>query len=201
MFFLQRSRFMKDMGVLAYQKTVNFTPLKATFHSVIAQKDGKVWGLHLMVPDAVVQDFKDANAKRVLCSINNATPIHAGLMSAGDGRYFITLNKAWCKKHNLLPQEPVQVQLETDTSKYGMEMPEELAEFIRQEPEVDQYFHQLTPGKQRNLIHVVNSVKSPEIRLRKAWVISEHLKMQGGEIDYKALQMEMKEANRRDELG
>ena len=53
-------------------------------------------------------------------------------------------------------------------------------------------FHNLTPGKQRNLIYIVAKPKSQDIRIRKAIVIIEYLKSSGGTIDFKELNEALK---------
>jgi uncharacterized protein YdeI (YjbR/CyaY-like superfamily) len=75
-------------------------------------------------------------------------------------------------------------------------MPIELMEVLSQDEYADKLFHELTPGRMRNIIHSVSSVKSTDIRIRKALVYAEHLKKNKGKIEYKELAQEMKEANR-----
>lgn len=78
-----------------------------------------------------------------------------------------------------------------------MEMPIELREVLDQDEHADTLFHKLTPGKMRNIIYAVASVKSSEIKIRRALVYAEHLKKNKGKIDFKELNQEMKEANRK----
>lgn len=37
------------------------------------------------------------------------------------------------------------------------------------------YFQALTPGKQRNLIHLGNKIKNPDIKINRSIAIAEHL--------------------------
>jgi len=82
-----------------------------------------------------------------------------------------------------------------------MEMPEELWAVLDQDEEGNILFHDLTPGKMRNIIFYVLQVKSSEIRIRRALVIIEHLKRNEGKIQYQSLAEEMKEANRQARMG
>jgi uncharacterized protein YdeI (YjbR/CyaY-like superfamily) len=68
-----------------------------------------------------------------------------------------------------------------------MPMPEELEELLLQDPEGDMYFHELTPGKQRNLIYMVSKPKGVDTRIKKALVIVQHLKEVKGQLDFKML--------------
>ncbi len=88
------------------------------------------------------------------------------------------------------------VVLEKDTSEYGMPMSDEFREVMNQSPEANSIFYALTPGKQRTLIHLCDSVKSSDIKIRRALVVSNHLFEQQGKIDFKLLNEQMKAANK-----
>lgn len=88
------------------------------------------------------------------------------------------------------------VLLEKDTSEYGMPMSEEFREVLYQNPAADRIFHTLTAGKQRTLMHLSDNVKNPDIRIRRALVVTAHLEHQQGKIDFKLLNDELKAANR-----
>jgi len=108
------------------------------------------------------------------------------------------MNKAKIKKYGLRIGKICTVIITKDNSKYGMTLPEEMAELFVQDPEGSDYFHKLTPGKQRGLLYLVDKVKSPRIRLTKSLIIMEHLKEQQG-LDYKILHQDFK--NKKDILG
>ena len=55
----------------------------------------------------------------------------------------------------LEPGDDVAVELVVDDSKYGAEMPEELAEVLKQDRAGDKLFHALTSGMQRTLIYMI----------------------------------------------
>lgn len=147
-----------------------------------------LWTYHVQVPLAVVEFFKNENQKRFLVTLNNIETFHAAILSDGDNYYYIYMNAERRKKLKLKVGSIVKVRLEKDNSKYGMEMPEELSELFVLDADADTYFHALTPGKQRALIYIVDKVKSSQKRIEKAIVITEHLKMLKGGIDFKLLQ-------------
>jgi len=66
---------------------------------------------------------------------------------------------------------------------------------LDQNSEADTVFHAFTKGKQRTLIYWTNNVKSSDIRIRRALVMTDHLVNQRGNIDFKLLNVEMKTAN------
>lgn len=71
-------------------------------------------------------------------------------------------------------------------------MPEEFREVLNQDPEGDLLFHQLTPGKQRTLLHQISSAKDIDKRIRISLVIVRHLKDNEGRVDYDLLFQQMR---------
>lgn len=165
------------------------------FESQLQKTDAAIYYYNILVPDEVVAHFTTKDVKRFICTLNNTERFHCALLHTGDGQRYIIINKELRKKLGLDVGTPVLAKLEEDTSEFGMEMPEELGELLRQDDEGNAHFRALTPGKQRNLIHIVASVKSPHIKLRRAFVINNHLKIHNGKLDFKQLNVELKEAN------
>ena len=89
------------------------------------------------------------------------------------------------------------VQLQKDNSKYGIHLPEEMEELLLIDEEGSAFFHQLTPGKQRSLLHIIGKPKSSAIRLKKAVVVLDYLKTNNGKLDFKMLNMAFKAANQK----
>ena len=118
-------------------------------------------------------------------------------MPKGDGDYFIMLNKKRMKAFGLELGQEVSITLEKDTSKYGMKMPGEFEEVLSTDEDGQSYFEQLTDGKKRNLIHIVATVKNPDLRITKSLIILDHLKANKGKIDFKLLNEAMKLKNRK----
>ena len=168
------------------------------FTTVVSVFEENLWQYHLPVPLPVAEHFKAATKNnRVICILNDAVQIHAAIMPKG-GTYYLMLSKDLRKQlGNLEAGDEVYVQMEKDDSKYGAPMPEEFQEALYADPEADELFHQLTAGKQRTLIYLVSKVKSSNKRIEKAIVILEHLRQHNGEIDFKQLNIDFKEANNR----
>lgn len=170
-----------------------FRPMQ--FESQLQKTDAAIYYYNIIVPDDIVEHFTAKGVKRFICTLNDTERFHCALLHTGDGQRYIIINKALRKKLGLEIGTPVLASIEEDTSEFGMEMPEEFEELLKQDEEGNHYFRQLTPGKQRNLIHMVASVKSPNIKMRRAFVINNHLKIHKGKLDFKQLNVEMKEAN------
>ncbi|RMD76454.1 MAG: DUF1905 domain-containing protein [Bacteroidetes bacterium] len=167
---------------------------KWTFTAPLERFASDLWHFHVKVPPDIVKALVCGSDRRVIATFNGRERVHCALMPAGDRGWFLNLNKELRKKLGLALGDSVHVELEKDDSPYGMPVPDELAELLRQDEEGNRYFHSLTPGKQRSLIHIVGKYKRSETRLHKAIVIIEFLKANGGRLDFKALMQAFKES-------
>jgi uncharacterized protein YdeI (YjbR/CyaY-like superfamily) len=113
-------------------------------------------------------------------------------MPAGDGVFFININKKIRDQLKLKEGSSVIVVLKKDNSTYGLPFPEELKEVLNQDKEGNKLFHQLTPGKQRNIIYGVSQLKNTDGRIQRALIMIDHLKRNEGKIDFKKLFQELK---------
>lgn len=134
-------------------------------------------GMHyICVPDSVLKQLGGGFKHRVLCTLNNSLTFQAGVVSLGNEDGYITVSKARMKSLNVKQGDVVSIQLQKDHSEFGMDVSEELQELLSQDREGDRRFRMLTPGKQRYIIHYVNSVKSSEKRLQRAMLLIGNLK-------------------------
>ena len=53
----------------------------------------KLWSYHIKVPSHVAKHFLDQGDKRVICTLNDVHPFQCAIMPAGDGIFFININK------------------------------------------------------------------------------------------------------------
>lgn len=166
-----------------------------TFESTIHEFKNDVYGYHIPVPDEINEYFQNNyEDKRVLYSINNSETRPGGIMKTLKYHY-ILLNRQFIKQNKLHRGQKVIVTVEKDESEYGMPMPEELQAVFDQDEFCKDYFDQLTPGKQRNLIYIVSKIKSPDKRINKALAIAEHLNEVEGKLDFKMLNETIKKYN------
>jgi len=168
-----------------------------TFDSTIGKQESSLWEIRIPVPGSIAQDFLKANIKRVICTINNSLSFHCAIMPSGQNGFFIMINKENRKKLNLNIGDAIVIKLEKDTSKYGIHLPEEMEELLLMDEEGSAAFHQLTPGKQRSLLFIIGKPKNSDIRLKKAVVVLDYLKLAGGKLDFKELNEAFKQANSR----
>ena len=155
------------------------------------------WNFTIEVPLEIANQFIAKDNRRVICTLNEAHEFHAALMPNGNGGFFIIINSEIRKKLKLGETAALLVQLKKDKSKYGIHLPEEMEELLLVDEAGSHFFHQLTPGKQRSLLHIIGKPKSAAIRLKKAVVVLDFLKTNNGKLDFKLLNIAFKESNQR----
>ena len=141
----------------------------------------------LRVPKAKVADFGfKGNLRRVICTLNETETFNCSLFPT-KGDYIITLNKKLRDKLSLQIGKPVMVELTKDESQFGMPMPEEFAEVLRQDPEGERLFNALSPGNQRLMLKLIDYVKDVDKRISRSLVGIELLKKSEGKFEYHLL--------------
>lgn len=162
------------------------------FKSKVEITDGTdVWHI-LRFPKARVISFGfKGNLRRVVCTLNGTETFNCSLFpSRGD--YFITLNKKLRDKLGIEVGDNVTIELEKDTSEFGMPMPAEFAEVLRQDPDGKRLFDALSPGNQRLMLKLIVFVKDVDRRIARALAGIELLKLSNGIFDYRAQHLAMK---------
>ena len=165
------------------QKSVEFET------ELVVSSTGSGWHFLLMGNDIVGKfDFED-KYKRVVCTINDGEPFQCALLPWGELFYIIVNQK---KRVGIAAGDMVKVRLVKDESKYGLPMPEEFEEVLKQDPEADRLFHNLTAGKQRSILYLLSRPKNIDVRIHQALIIVEHLRKNDGKIIGKLLSEELK---------
>lgn len=150
---------------------------EARFTSEINQHSPLLHVHYFTVTGEVAHEIITDDSRRFVCTINDSLTWQCGLVSLGQGDYYVTISKARMKTAGLKNGDTVQVHLITDVSEYGMEMPEELSELLVQDEEGNRRFHALSKGFQRYIIHYVGMAKSPVKRLERALLLIGNLKL------------------------
>ena len=160
------------------------------FNSALEESTNKLWGCHFAVPQMVSDALiTQGEARRVVCTLNEKLEYQCALLPRGDGSFVISVNKKSQTKLGLKIGSRINASLRKDESEYGLPMPEELAELLAQDEDGNQYLHALSPGKLRTLLYMVGQPKNSDVRLHRALVVVEHLKINKGKIDYKQLNL------------
>lgn len=137
------------------------------------------WG-HMMiipVPDEVTLAFKEAGVKRLICTLNDEYEMPCALHPRKGGESYIMLSKRVRSEYDIDSQLTLKVQLSEDDSEFGYPVPEEWQAILDFDEEVAVIFRNLSPGKQRSVLHMVSSAKREETRITRALKIAENLKL------------------------
>jgi len=162
------------------------------FTSTLVESRNKLWGCHFAVSPTVAGKLTGKGSRRVICTLNRSVEYQCALVPNGKGLFVITVNRQRLVKLGLRPGSLVRVELRKDDSRFGLPMPREFEELLKQEREGKRLFFQLTPGKQRTLLYMIGKPKDSDIRLMRANIILRHLRANGGSIQYRRLAQELK---------
>lgn len=161
------------------------------FEGILENFNTRLWTFHVKVPVKIVQHFLEKGNKRVVATLNNSLSFQCAIMPAGDGVYFININKKIRDQLHVKEGIKLHVSLVNDESQYGLPVPDELKIALEEDKVGSELFHALTPGKQRTMIYIVSQVKNIDLRIHRALVIIEHLKQNKGKINFKELNSEI----------
>lgn len=131
---------------------------------------------YLEIPANVVKKIGGIGKMRLLCEVNKKITFQCGLMSLPEGKAYISINSKRMKELGVEQGDTVDIRLTEDKSEFGVDVPEELTELFKQDPEGKKRFDQLKPGMQRYILNYVAIVKSPQLRVDRAFLLISNLK-------------------------
>ena len=132
----------------------------------------------LSLPEEIVKPFLEKGHQRVHIRADfegNSIQFHGAIQKRGEG-YYLMFGKQNQKSLGVFPNDYFQLQFFEDTSKYGVETPEEFDAVLLSDPEAMELFESLTTGKKRGLIYTILRYKSSQTRIDKALILCENLK-------------------------
>jgi hypothetical protein len=150
-------------------------------------------GWHFVhVAAKIGEKFEKKNgSRRVVCTINGTEGFQCALLPS-DGNFVIVVNKAKRTKLGIEEGSRITVELARDESKYGLPMPPEFKEVLKQDRHGSKLFHSLTAGKQRSILWWIGKIKDIDKRIHTALIFIEHLKKNDGKIVHDRLDAELK---------
>ena len=137
-------------------------------------------GTHgLEIPKSIAKPFEESGHKRIRVTAwfrENKIEFHAALTKY-EGRYMISFGKRYQRPLGVSLSDYFQLQITEDSSKYGVDVPEEFTAVFDSDPEASKVFEALTDGKKRSLIYHVLRFKNSQTRIDKSIIIAENLKL------------------------
>ncbi|MDT0559144.1 YdeI/OmpD-associated family protein [Ichthyenterobacterium sp. W332] len=135
---------------------------------------------HLFIPEEIFRPFAEAKQSRVKINASHKSKsieFYAAVKKdKNTDDYKFMFSKEKQKQLGLLLNDYFKLQLFEDTSKYGVDMSEELSAVFDSEAEAFKVFESLTKGKQRSIIYAIARFKNSQTRIDKALVVCENLR-------------------------
>lgn len=135
---------------------------------------------HLFIPNNVFEPFAKKKQSRVKIKLwhqDKSIEIYAAIKKdKKSGNYCMMFSNNNQKALGLFQNDYFEMQLFEDTSKYGVEVPEELEAVFLSDYDAYAIFETLTPGKQRSIIYAIIRIKNTQSRIDKALIMCENLK-------------------------
>ncbi|WP_435413132.1 YdeI/OmpD-associated family protein [Psychroserpens mesophilus] len=135
---------------------------------------------HLYIPCEIAEPFTASKQSRVKVKAtfkqNNIEFYAAIKKDKNTNDYKMMFGKRLQQELGVFQNDYFQIQLFEDTSKYGVDMPEELDAVFKSDHEAFTIFEGLTAGKKRSIIYAIIRIKNTQSRIDKALIMCENLK-------------------------
>lgn len=135
---------------------------------------------HLFIPEDIFEPFAKAKQFRVKIKAtfnDQSIEFFAALKKdKNTDDYKMMFGKRLQKELGVFLNDYFEMQLFEDTSKYGVDMPEELDAVFKSDDDAFEIFESLTPGKQRSIIYTIIRIKNSQTRIDKALTMCDNLK-------------------------
>ena len=135
---------------------------------------------NIFIPEEIYTPFADKNMSRAKVKIlfnDEILDFYAAVKrDKSSGNFKMMFSKQKQKELNLSLGDEFEMQLFEDTSKYGVDVPEELEEVFLTDYEAFKIFETLTKGKQRSIIYGLKRFKTSQQKIDKALIMCENLR-------------------------
>lgn len=134
----------------------------------------------VFIPKEIYKAFADDKQSRVKVTASHqqkSIEFYAAVKrDKASGHFKMMFSKAKQKELDLNLGDDFEMQLFKDTSKYGVDMPEELDAVLLSDYEAYQIFESLTKGKQRSIIYYILRLKNSQKRIDQSLLLCKNLK-------------------------
>ncbi|WP_299668026.1 YdeI/OmpD-associated family protein [uncultured Polaribacter sp.] len=135
---------------------------------------------NIFIPNKIFAPFAAKKMNRVKVKIwfqTHKIEFYAAVKKdKNSGDYKMMLSKQKQKALGVSLGDEFEMQIFEDTSKYGVEMPEELEAVLMSDYDAYKIFEELTAGKKRSIIYGIIRYKKSQQKIDKALVMCENLK-------------------------
>jgi hypothetical protein len=129
----------------------------------------------LPVPDNVAAALKTAGVRRLIAVINGHTCKRA-LQNHADGGSFIIVGGDLLKTCGLKLRSTATISLAPDPEPDALDMPEAFALVLDQDDAARARWDTFPIGRQRSLLHYIQSAKQEATQIKRAWELAEKIR-------------------------
>jgi hypothetical protein len=134
-------------------------------------------GMHILpIPDGALPAPLAKHGNRFLFTIEPEYTFHGALLYNKQIGLYVMASKKLMKEAGVQSGDEVQLIIREDASPDQFEMPEELSEVMKWDPEANALFQQLTPGGRRSIMAMIQRHKTEQKRIDLALIVAERLK-------------------------
>lgn len=134
---------------------------------------------YLEIDYGSAQAFIKNEGTRIVLQFKQGLSYHRALQLRKDGYALVALSKDLLKKQGFEVGDKVWFSLSKDESEYGMPFSPFFKEVLAQDNAAEMEFNKLKMGRQRGLLHYIDSAKTEETKLKRSVEIAEKLKRDG----------------------
>lgn len=119
----------------------------------------------IVVPAEVIEALDAGKRPKVTATVNGYT--YRTTVGSMDGQAMLSVSAAIREEAGLAAGDEVDVAVELDTAPREVEVPDDLAEALRDEPEAAAFFDGLATSYKRAYVDNITGAKKPETRQRR----------------------------------
>ncbi|MCF2501500.1 YdeI/OmpD-associated family protein [Dyadobacter chenhuakuii] len=148
------------------------------FESILDRLPRKGGEFYMVVPDEVaVQFVKGRKPARVRCLLNGHVDFQCAIRPKGGGGFYINIGTPLRQQGKLVLGQKLHAEVRPDDSEFGRDVPEELQELLEMDEEGKRLFDESLPSHQRAIIYYVAGAKSVQVRIDRAIMMINRLKV------------------------
>jgi hypothetical protein len=150
------------------------------FESKLERLPGKGGVFYITVPNEIAQQYVEGRRPaRIRCLLNGAVEFQCAIRPQGGGGFYINVGAPLRQQGKFVLGQKLSAEVCEDDSEFGRDMPEELIELLEMDQQGKELFLASLPSLQRAIIHYISGAKSIQIRIDRAIMMNDRLKVKG----------------------
>ena len=148
------------------------------FESTLDRLPRKGGEFYMIVPDEIAMQFVEGRKPaRVRCLLNGKVDFQCAIRPKGGGGFYINIGTPLRQEGKFVLGQKLHAQIRKDESEFGRDVPEELQELLELDEEGKRLFYESLPSHQRAIIYYVAGAKSVQVRIDRAIMMINRLKV------------------------